>query len=116
MPPKLPQLYNHNARPLTTRQLGLSTGLSGRSTVSVVSRQISTTAEPPQVPPHNDYMDLDEDFMNPPEAPDPGEADYDNNDNDGEEPTAEHEEIEQIFPGVHLKGVVKKVKRYESSV
>lgn len=109
--PKVPYtLYDHNAHPTMTQQFGLYTGVAGRSTISVHSRNITVAPEPSAPAPsfvNASPMDIDEDFQNS-EAPDPGNI-------DDEEPGAGDEAIEEVLPGLRLKAI-KKAKRYESSV
>jgi hypothetical protein len=101
--PKAPSaLYNHNVRLATACQLNISSGASGRTTLSFPSAQVQVEP-PPAVDHQHDYytvdlaMDIDEDHI-------PGDPD-----------TPCSDSTIEVAPGVRV--VTKpKAKRYINSV
>lgn len=99
MPKVPPTLYNHGARPVTTRQLNFSSDTDGRSSSSWVSSQVPLPSAPqPTNLPEDDYYPAD------------AGMDIDIDENPDDQP-----QTIEVMPGVHVLPKPK-AKRYENSV
>ena len=58
--PEVPSLYNHANRPLTSRQISISTAPAGRRNVSLLSSQVEAGPLPPAPPAEDFPMDFDD--------------------------------------------------------
>jgi hypothetical protein len=103
--PKIPTaLYNHATRNATARQLNISGTVSGRSSYSYTSSQVTLEPVAPEShPAHEDYVnDLD--------------VDINIDDGPGDLNTADEDGIVEVVPGVQAIITPPKAKRYENSV